>query len=584
MLDRIRSFFPAKTRIVILLVFLATVFSLAGLYVCSIYYPFISKNLIWKDISFDNLYLSSSGPSYTLSAGELTIGNTKRTLKPESSLVLARENDAVLRLAIFAEINNESPLLGGPGLDAGALNSSIIDLSNNQAKLKNILGIKDDIYPIDYLKKIITVNTAELKFEQDKTLQNANELLAAEKSAANSYQTFAIFLRNKLANTKLPADLFVQSGGITSQTTILSDLDKTIANASNLKGQIAARSACLNYSTIFCKRENLKIFNDYSDVPTIAPAEVFPGHDIMTGQPVKADGPYEVATRCWRETSSSANTLLLYALRSSDGKTMSPQLAGNIYFEKLSVDQFGEKLFDQYAADGVGWDIASIDAGYTCNDMEYQPNLATLSAYYSLYGQKPLFSGQDTRSWPTEITSSLMVASNLESIFASEKYPSDTTLSKLAKSYASIYNQIILLENHNPNASDKKTLDTIKGEVLYRFNFINCKLAGYDKLLGFLAFRTGTHALMSELNPKGQTELDYVYFMRNAYGITLGGFSPSVWQSTSRLEYLVSDTHISSALVDYDDFVKQFGIDYEKKVMSVTRDLVVAQLRKAAGL
>jgi hypothetical protein len=561
------------------IVFLVII-SFLGLYLYSVYYPFLNNKLLWRDINIENLLLTNNGPIYSIDSGKVTVAGSTEELKPNWSLTKEVQNDSIIRLALFSQIDKESPLFGGPGLDINSFEQSVTGLAKSQNDLENVLGLTSDLYPIDFLQKVAEANKSEISFENDRSVQNANNLLKVDREAVVSYRTYVVNLRSKLANTKLPAGLFTQSGGITSEAIILGDLDKAAANASALDQEISNRSSCLNYSSFFCQRQALSLFNDYSDEKATTPTEIFPGDETLNGQSVVADGPFQVVTRCWRPTTSSPNVLLLYSLQSVDGKDLSSRAAGNIYFEKLSAEQFGIELYNQYLKHGVEWDVSSMDSGYTCNDMEYQPSLATISSYYEEFAQKSIFPQVDSLDWPVNIQKLIIASKNLEASFATEKYPSEMTLDKVAKSYAELYNSIVLYENQSGNNS---AMDDLKDNLLYRFNYINNKMANYDKVINFLSYRTGSHAKTSEADPKGQTDMNYLYFMRNAYGLTLLGFSPSGWRSSTRMEYLDASTKISPSLVGYDEFVLKFGVDYAKKVISVNRNIIINELFKGIG-
>jgi len=582
MLDYAQKFLKLRLRWLVSIALVAFVLFL-GLLVYSTYYPFIFRNLLWKDIQIDSFKLSEDGPIYGIKGGVATVNNQNRDLKPEVSPVLAREDDSIIRMVLFTQINNEDPLFGGIGFDVDVFDQAVARLGKNQDDFLKELGLEDDIYPIDFLNKITEVNRLNTDFEQYKSVVSANKLLKKERETVSAYRNYAIFLKEKLSKTKLPAGLFVQTGGITSKDILLSDMQKTIDNASAIDSEITSRSSCLNVSSMFCNRRTLKVFNDYSEITSKTPTEIFPPLPTLSGQPVVAKGPYQIITPCGKLSPTASDVAFFYAIESHNQSDLSSQQADNIYFEKLSVEQFGNDLYNQYLSHGLEWDVATMNNGYTCNDMEYQASVATINSYYKEFGQEPLMKGVVTDGWPEQLRAQAIIADGLEVSFATEKYPSEITLSKLAKSYAEMYNQVIVHENSR-GAVSADGLDQLKDKLLCRFNFINNRMADYGRTVSYMAFRTESHSLMSEVNPKGQTELNYIYFMRNDYGLTLGGFSPSVWRSAARLEFLSKDTQVNPKLLGYGDFVKQFGLDYVEKVMSVTRDVVVAELRAKAGL
>lgn len=561
-------------------------FVFAGIALCtySLYYPFTSQRLHWRDISVSDFRLKEDGPIYSVTEGQISVGGVARELIADTSPQVTMENSAAIRFALFSQINKEDPLFGGPGFDANVYEKAVNELSANQNEFKSDIGLSEDIYPLSFMNKITEVNKLNDAFEKDKSVVNANKLLAVEKAAASAYRSYAVFLRSKLNQTKLPSELFVQSGGSTSRAILLSDLQQIIDNAASLSGEISSRSYCLNYSAIFCNRKPLKVFDDYSDVPVADQSEVFPGLTVFSSQPAVANGPYQVVTPCFRKNASETDARLLYLLESHEAKDISSQIADNVYFEKLSAEQFGIELYNQYLEHGVEWDVATLSNGYACNDMEYQASLATVNSYYKQYGQKPLFDAISGGNLPSDLQKKIATAREAEQLFANEKYPSEMTMSKIAVSYANLYNQIIEDEQNKSSMNISSATNVLKDNLLFRFNYINDKLADYGRSISYLSFRTQSHASMSEVNPKGQTELNYVYLMRNDYALTLAGFSPSVWRNNSRLQYLSADTMVNPKLVGFDDFVKQFGVEYANRVMAVTRrDVIVDELKAKAA-
>jgi hypothetical protein len=118
----------------------------------------------------------------------------------------------------------------------------------------------------------------------------------------------------------------------------------------------------------------------------------------------------------------------------------------------------------------------------------------------------------------------------------------------------------------------------LQDELLLRTNFINGRMANYESLIKFLAFRTRGHAEMSKLNKKGQTEKEYTYVMRNSYSILLLGFSRGVWRLDTELEYLTSETKMRDDLKSFNELSKEIGIEAVNKILSINRGNVVKGL------
>jgi len=521
-----------------------------------VYYPYINKQLLWRDI-------------------DIAEGAIKLSFDP----VVAVGNDKQIRMAIFYQINKERPLFSAPGLDIDELHASVNKLRTSQADLLNVLGLSDDMYPLDYLQACAEVSQASERFEADPTSLNAKELLKAERKATSLYRNYANSLKSKLSRIKLPSSLFSQAGATTSKDIIIEDLEKTITNSRKLDLEIDSRSRCLSWSSLFCHRKALKPFATRSD-DNLQNSSLFPAQNLQSGATFTTNGVYQIDSPCWKKDENSTETHLVYALVNNDNNVLIPQLASNRFFEPLTPEAFGEPLFDEYKKLGVDWQVNYMDNAYTCNNLEYQAGITTINAYYNRFASKPLLKDVEVTLFPSTLQEMVRSAQLNESIFASEKYPSEATLGKIINDYAKIYNYLVLDTNRAAKTDKFVGLAPLRDEMLFRFSFFDNQLADYPENLNYLSLRDSWHARISEVNIKGKVESEYVYFMRNAYSITLLGFSPSVWQSEARLQYLDKNSKVSSNLIDNNDFVKKFGQQYTDKVASVTRELVIGKLIK----
>jgi len=68
--------------------------------------------------------------------------------------------------------------------------------------------------------------------------------------------------------------------------------------------------------------------------------------------------------------------------------------------------------------------------------------------------------------------------------------------------------------------------------------------------------------------------------MRSSYGLTLTGFSPSVWRSEAPLQYITKDSTLYKGLIDNDEFVARFGEAFAETVDATTRTMAIKNIVK----
>jgi hypothetical protein len=558
---------------------IATVFLLSVVVIMtkilSFFYPYYSDKLLWKDLRYASLIVGKS-QEFSLERGKI-INKSRESGAAFQKITSPFSRDKALRLALLSQIEREDPLFGGTGIDMDDYKKNLEELNQSSQRLKEILNLEYDLYPITFLNETGKVFEARSNLISAPSYEAGSKLLAAERQTVKAYRDYAKYLNKIVSRDGVPEALFVQAGGITSKKVITDDLSKIIRNSNTLDREITRRVLCLNFSSLFCNRDTL--FSDKEaeiDKSTIEPPTLFkPNQD--ENRTAIVGGPYVIESRCGKERQDSNESRLIYSVI-DDKSGLSPYPEDNIFFQRVTVEQYGEALYEQYMREGIEWEANFFDSSYACNDLTYLPALTTIDAFYRKYLLQPLVSESLLEKAPGKLKVLLLEARDAEIRLKNEKYPRLTTLVEIANTYAKSYDEIIRLQNQ-PNLPEiAGDFHFLQDELLLRTNFINGRMANYESLIKFLAFRTRGHAEMSKLNKKGQTEKEYTYVMRNSYSILLLGFSRGVWRLDTELEYLTSETKMRDDLKSFNELSKEIGIEAVNKILSINRGNVVKGL------
>lgn len=566
-----------KWAVLFLVIVLAALFS----YLFFSYFYF-SKSLFWKDINVEGLKLKENGSNYDVVNGDLTKDNTKRKLNYEINPLKLIENDKVLRLALFYQITKEDPLFIGPGLDKEQYKKSIDRLEEVHKNLLNVTGFKENIIPIDLLKKTAEVMEAQDNFEKDKSLDNARLLLRKYKEINKIYKNEATNLGNKLKDTEIASSsgMFMQYSSVTSKDIILSDFEKIIKNYNFLAKEIKKRELCLNFSTYYCKRSSIKENLEKEtkvepekeeNVRILGNGEIY---YIKDPKELTLSKPYKITSSCWRGAGDENGYHYLYEMEEyANGiKRLIPKIATNNYYIELGKGGVGK----QYKRHGLDWRIALLTTPYACNDLEYQPMLATINAYYKKYKDKNILSDLKTETkekLPKEYKKIIEDGADAEEIFFQEKFPSERTLNSLSLYYAKIYSFIINEQQMGNKEEWLNDLSNIKDELLKRHLFIQRKFGDFEGVISLFSYFLNSYLQTTDFST-GNKEV-YIYYLRNSYSITFLGFSSSVWRSAEPLQYIDQDkSKIMDGIKDYDEMIKEFGKEYTDKITNMPRALI----------
>jgi len=532
-----------------------SVLAVAVIYLFTLYYPYIDKGLYWKDIV-------------------MLKGIEKYSLDP----IEVWRNDGLMRLGLFYQINIEDPLYYGPGLNSKEFSQSVALLDSSQKELKTALGLSEDIYPIGYLNTVASVVSENQIFKEKPNMTNGMELIKKQRLANDLYRKYAVSIKSKLDRSEIPNELFIQAGAVTSKKIIIDDLTNIIKNSDQMEIDISMRERCLTLSSIYCQRKKINIVDNLNG-NTLQNENIFPPRNTLSNNlEINSNKIFQINSPCWKKKPNSSETHLIYAIENNE--VIIPQLADSRYFETVTVESYGEALHDAYEKLGTEWAVNYMDSSYNCNNLNYQASLSTLSGYYTKYATTPLLLTDVLDKLPKDIRESARKTEVEEKKLLSEKYPSDTTLAKITQGYAYIYNSL----TEDLNESNKEIVDIMpsgfREELLQRINYSRERFAGYQKNINFISYRNLSHAQIARSNKKGRIEKDYTYFMRSSYGLTLTGFSPSVWRSEAPLQYITKDSTLYKGLIDNDEFVARFGEAFAETVDATTRTMAIKNIVK----
>lgn len=544
----------------------------------SLSYPYIS-GLIWRDINLTGLKVNNT--EYNLNQGKLSKNGKERSLHFELNPASLLENDKVLRLALFYQINKENPLFTGPGLDKEQYKKSIEKLEKINQRLLNNTGFKENVVPINFLKKTVEVIEAQRKFENEKSLTNARILIDKNKETNNNYKKDAQNLKKKLEGLNLPQNTFIQPGSVTSKDIILNDLEKIIKNYDYMEKEIINREKCLNFSTFFCKRillnKKIEINNEISEEE---PTKILNNEELyypIDSKNMTLKGPYKIKSPCWKKDKNDKEEHYLYEMEENVNgiKKVIPKIATTNYYREIKTNG-GEMVLDKaYKKAGLlDWRAVFVTTTYACNNLEYQSILATINAYYKKYKDKNILSNLEEKDgFSKEYKNLIEKGLETEKALFAEKFPSQKTLNSLGGYYANIYSFVVKEQHKNNQHPWLDDYIKIKDELLNRYLFIERRFADFDRVINFFSFLLDSSSQMYRFI-EGNSEA-YTYYIRNGYSLTYLGFSSSVWKNNEPLQYIdFEKSKLREDLKDYEEMVREFGEEYVAKINSIPRSRI----------
>ena len=537
----------------------------------------------WIDIEMDGLKVAESASLYNISGGILEKDGISRKIKFEIAPQKLLENNKVLRLALFYQINKEDPIFYGPGLDTGSYSKALEKLESVNDDLVRNMELEDDLVPLDFLQSAGKVLAAYEDLEKDKSLDRAQNLIATQEEATVNYKKDATTLRTKI-NELFGENKYIIQGGSVSTTDIMtSDLDKIIKNSDLISNDIQSRETCLA-SYIFCKRPKIEsmepIKSEKVDItyPSFLDTdELYFTKDLESSE---IEGPYELSTSCWNEASGEpANQYLYEIVENIDSRErLIPKIATTNYYQEISLAT--EETVDiGYKNHDLDWRVAFLTTPYTCNDLTYQSSLATMN-YYRTKSGPGLFSimkdDSEYQGAPEEYQQIIDAGQKSETAFIDANVPTESDFLETGGLYRELYR--LILEKINNGETVPTFILSKKDEILDRQLLIEGRLASFDGVLNFYSYILDGYSQMALFYDKGEKD-SYIYTARNGYSLLFWGFSPSVWRSQEKLEYIATDKpQLREGLLNREEMIRRFGESFTEKVTHLTREQVWYEL------
>lgn len=482
----------------------------------------------------------------------------------------------IMRLAAFYQWNKEDPLFDSPDFNPEDLIRTIGIIEEEETKLQNILGRKESIYPINFLKNLAEVSKKNREFLNDPSDAMTQDLIGKQKETASLYKKEAQDLLNIIPSSTL------DSGGISFNVritgkVITEDFKKIVKNAESLAEEIKKRELCyLGQGICIRPMHSFMLPVEKQSTPE---TPLFLEHKLIYPHP-EADirGPYRALSPCfgWGETFSHPEHYFYIAHNSKiptkpDLSYVRVELATDAFYRKVTKGHPGLGNVD---ADHI---YVPSNLGYLCSYAGYIAEIGQISLFLSKY--KPIFEAFETA--PSNIKSFFAKALAFETKFFNESYQSYKDLSTLSAYYAYAYK--ILSENSNApwiNNYGKKE------EFLKRYLEIDRKLGTISpSILRLLLLTIGTTENYELIDEVSSRAWEYVYTFKNYYGISYLPFSRSVWRSQDQLQYL-EKKYIKGALginggyLNYNEAVKHYTSEEIEKFYVPARQNIEEVIRR----
>ena len=348
--------------------------------------------------------------------------------------------------------------------------------------------------------------------------------------------------------------IFLGGDTYTTMEMILNSLEKMKENTSALEKEIAQREKCWKESADFCgndsgrdaiNRVSADVQDDQSSEPNFLSKKLInlPEEAVYTG-------PFHVHSQCWGDKVNP----YLYVTKecpadSSAGCEEVFYLANEAYFIQVSVRD--EKLREK--------DIEVVPQratnSYTCEDFEYQTDLAVLDYFMEHYRNEFLFKEMvidpNFAMFSVENKNVIQQGQAVEEKFFGKKYPSDTDMQNLGEHYARAY---ALAINNNLASAD------LQKKLLERALVAKEKMVNFDLLTNNITDFLGRYR--KKLEPGNRIAMQaYVYANRSNYSFFYLNFSDAVWRLPEKPEYFIpmgrpEEPH---GIYNYAEAVAKFG-------------------------
>lgn len=463
-------------------------------------------------------------------------------------------NNEERRLALFSRWMEEDPLFVSPHLEVEKAAEAIFRLREANDSLKQGNGLDADIFPFSFWEKTIEASRAYRNFFSSPSRSSAMDLISSIRASNEAYLLDIGKLADKMKEFKEGSAgrkyISLSDDNIFDLDIVLSDLETMENNSRLVSEELEKRERCLNKSSFYCEAEPEDGAKP-RDIESAGPETGIIGKDIL-GLSENKDygGPYLVDSPCWQ--GGEGHYLYVDTCRDFHGYCSAEFiLASDVYFEKnISPAPYEKFLLEK----GVEYFPLKGTATYACNNLEYQPTLASMDHFFRKYGGDRLFSGIKKEGLGQEALAVVEEGIEAERNFFDSPYPSSERLDYLGSYYGYAHSRLKAAEV--PDVDDLRDRRSVIREKIMNFDLIIKSAASHLVNLEKISDQTGSRA------PE-----NFIYLSRNSYSIFFLNFSPLFWRSPDRPSYLVSGGKAKEKddfIIDFREAVSRYG---EKKLV-----------------
>jgi len=449
------------------------------------------------------------------------------------------------KLHLFYNLMEDSPLFYSPYMDTNNFKTIIEELDKEQKEIMTDINLDRQFIPIDFLKNFVETSGQYKNFIQNPSHYNSYQLLNNIEKTINSYKENAINLKKSLEfYDDNKSYIFIGEKVFTNAKTAIDDIEKIIKNAENAKIELQKRKKCLN-CLFNCKEICSSNFKDFNYPKLIEEKEynfnVFSKEKSTIGymEPDKEIGPFVVKSPCW--SGEMKDNLLYSGIKCSEIFSNHCaeffKLATNNYYLKNNRKSLAEKNhpFD--------WLLQRETQTYSCSNNEYKPKLATINFFYTEYRNNKIFKKlkKSEIEFPEHIKRIIDKGLIAENRFFEKKYPDEDYLNNLAHFYGYLYKYL---------KYDTNIKEIEKDDLLKRYLIINGKMADLDLIFnhyaGYTKYKRKSITLDEKSKLRTLSSKAYFYIIWSNYSLTYLNFSPFVWKSNDKMEFLKTSNFLSS--------------------------------------
>ncbi len=451
-------------------------------------------------------------------------------------------------LKAFYQWTKEDPLFTSPNFPSASFLKNVEALEEEQKAMLQYLKVKNEIFPVDFLKDIAYVSSLHQDFINHPSAPLANKLIAAyyqtEADYRKSGEMFLNFLKSD--NFLKANDTFVSFNTATDQAVITQDFEKILLNDKFLQKEIADRESCFRQGRN-C-RQPFQSFQDrnLTENKSSFQKDLLPRNILLPflSEKDSLSGPYLVSTPCFGLNKDLKSPSYPFFVILPHDVVASPDDSRNFqieYFKLASTNYYKKVQDDDIALLGYDLDRIMVPESniYFCPDSSFQNTLASIDNLYRTNHNYSLYESLlKLNNLPEKIKAVFEQGKILENNFSKAPYPSEDDAENLIGYYAYTYktigdwNKNLAYQNSTwlKEVSDKR--DTFLNMYLtYSRKFSNIDFILADAVRHFSAFR-----LRYALSPRAG--LSYIYGIRSMYGLVYLSFSPSVFRQPDPLDYI----------------------------------------------